>query len=211
MAALKKPSQAAPQKTAPAKPAAPKAAAAKPVAAKTATRPAAKKAAAPSDRPAAPRWSAPSDFKPAFFDFRFETDEYGLIKSGTLSGVRVRGRWDNEEAKRYDMSEYDQATLTAFGMRVSTGIFAPNPEKRIPANTAFRLIVRVSKRAADESLAARFVGMSHSKIGGKKEIWFADKTDITYRKLRKCARVLPSAFVNVQLPPSRRRSSADEE
>jgi hypothetical protein len=52
------------------------------------------------------------------------------------------------------------------------------------------------------------------KAEGKKAKWFEDKKDPIYRKLRKAARVLPSVFINAQLPPSGRRTSkkdADEE
>ena len=163
--------------------------------------------------PVKPVWMAPADFKPSFFDFSFKTDAYGLIESGSLTGERVKGRWDNEDAKRFDMADYDQATLAAFGMRMSPGIFAPNPERRVPGDKIFRMIVRVSKKAADGSLSARIVGVS-MKSEGKKAKWFEDKSDITYRKIRKAARILPSAFINVQLPPSGRRSSkkdSDEE
>jgi hypothetical protein len=46
-----------------------------------------------------------------------------------------------------------------------------------------------------------------------KGIWkeMVDKTDPAYRKIRSASRFLPGAFVNLQLPPSTRRSKKEDE
>lgn len=170
----------------------------------------AKKAA--SARPPKPEWQAPADFKPAFFQFVFTTDDQGLMDPASLSGERIRGRWDNPDAKRYDLSTYDQSTLIGFAARMSAAIWGTNPARRIPGNTTYTVVLRVNKRSATGALAVRVIGVQH-KVEGKKAKWFEDKADPTFRKFRRAARWLPAAFTDVQLPPSRRskKEKTDEE
>jgi len=184
------PAKAAPKKTFPAK--------------KTGT--AAKPAVARAPRPT---WEAPADMKTGSYDFLFTTDDHGLIDMRTAQGVRIKGKWDNPDAPRYDLREFDINTLMAFYARISAVVFAPNPIRRLPANTTFRLVIRAVVRRADGTLAARIIGASHKS--GKKTVWFEDKADPTYRKLRKVARILPSVFVDAQLFPSGRRSKKNQE
>ena len=149
-----------------------------------------------------PQWMAPADFKPAFFKFAFATDQEGLIDPASVQGQRVRGRWDNPEAKTYDLREYDVNTLVGFIARMSAAVWGTNPTRRIPGETTYQMVVRVTKRSATGALAVRIVGVHH-KVEGKKGKWFEDKTDPTFRKIRRAARWLPAAFTDVQLPPSR--------
>lgn len=167
---------------------------------------------AASTRPPRPTWPAPSDFKPAFYEFMLKTDEFGLVTAGSISGSRFKGRWDRETPVKYDLAEFDAATLTGFAMRFSAGVFAANPTKRIPPNASYRFVLRVSKKSADDTLSARFVLIGMKLANSKKTNWFEDKKDPVYRKLRRCARVLPSAFVAAQLPPQKRsrKEAADE-
>lgn len=160
-------------------------------------------------RPAKPTWDAPADFKPAFFDFRFSLDSQALIIPASCQGMRVKGRWDNPEAKTYDLREYDMNTLIGFFARLSAAIWAPNVLRRVTPETSYRMIVRCNRRAADGTLAVRIVGLAH-KSEGKKAKWFEDKSNPDFRKFRRAARWLPAAFTDVQLPPSRRKAKAEE-
>jgi hypothetical protein len=186
------------------------------------TKPAATPAKTPAKKPVArtaaktrgaasapPRFDAPSDFKPFFAEVEFSTGTDGLIAAGSVEVSRVRGKWDNTEAPRYKMSEYDQATLVAVACRLSSVTFASNILKRLPGETRFKLIVRVSRRAADNSLASTIREAAMSNAAGKLR-WFKEKADPTYRRLRRANRILPSAFVCVQLPPIKRRKAAAE-
>lgn len=206
MAALNKKSPAAPAKKAAAPAPVKKAAPAKSAPAK---KPVAKKGAAAA-RPARPTWDAPADFKPAFFNFTFKTDSQALIIPESVQGQRYKGRWDNENAKTFDLREYDLSTLIGFAARMSAAIWAPNVVRRVTPDASWRIVLRVSKRSADSSLAARIIGVA-IKTEGKKAKWFEDKTDPNFRKIRRAARWLPAAFTDVQLPPSTRRKAKNEE
>jgi hypothetical protein len=157
-----------------------------------------------------PTWMAPADFKPAFFNFTFQTDSQALIVPESVQGTRYRGRWDNPEAKTFDMRDYDVSSLIGFASRMSAAIWAPNVVRRITPDASWRLVLRVAKRSTDGSLAARIIGVAIKKEG-KKARWIEDKTDVDLRKIRRAARWLPAAFTDVQLPPSTRRSSKKEE
>lgn len=162
-------------------------------------------------------FKAPADFKPAFFEVEFATGKDGLVKGESVSINRVKGRWDNPEAKRFNLAEYDLATQNGIVSRLGA-IYAPNILKRLPAGSKFGMILRCNKRSADGSLSVAFKGIkqmveSKKNPGKMKWKWFEDKKDPLYRKLRKIARILPGAFVNVQLPPAtgRQKKSKDED
>lgn len=176
----------------------------------------AKKTAAKA-KPGVILFKAPTDFKPAFFEVEFETLRDGLVRGGSVSIQRVRGRWDNADAKRFDLSTYDLPTLIGVATRIGAAAMAPNVLKRLPPKTKFGLILRVAKRSANDSLTAGVKAVKRLGVGkGDKPKWFwisnqSEGADlITYRKLRKMTRVLPGAFVEVQLPPSGRGKKAEE-
>lgn len=205
-----------------------------------ARKPGSKPAAKRAPNPSGPRkFPAPSDFKPASLDLRFATGPDGLLSSATKFKVeRIKGKWDNPEAKRYDMLEYDAHTVVVMLARLQAMTFAANIEKRLPAKTKFRVIIRVTKRAADDSLAARVIAagtLGASAAGKPKWMWFSmDKNhkketiktdaetgkktkvvrmivDPVFSKIRRSAKHLAGAFVNIQLPPSGRRPKAEAE
>lgn len=202
-------------------------------AAKPAAKPAAEKPAAPVKRgfpakstgaakktavarPPKLLFDAPADMKPAFFEFEFTTGTDGLMIPESVQMARVKGKWDNADAPRFDMREYDAATLVATATRIAAVTFAPNVAKRLPANTAFLLIIRASKNSATNALNAairfgRHADASQAKLKWK---WFEDpKQEVwgpVWRRLKRASRLLPSAFVSVQLPPSKRRKAADD-
>lgn len=157
-----------------------------------------------------PTWDAPSDFKPAFFAFRLKTDRWGLVDTRSVFGERIRGRWDNPDAKRFDMAEYDVATLRGFAMIVAASTYAPNPARRLPPNQPFLFIVRASKAAETGIVRARLVAIATKTKADKKLVWFEDKKDPLYRRLRRANRCLPSAFVDAQLPPTPKKKTAED-
>jgi len=163
-------------------------------------------------------FKAPVDFKPAFFEVEFRVGKDGLIHPSKFDVQRVRGKWDNAENPRYNLADYDVVTYAMIAARLSSVTWAANVAKRLPALSSFGLVLRVAKRANDGSLATRIVATRQLvKVGEKsKWVWFdmakpAHKADLNWRKLKKAARFLPSAFVNVQLPPSKRPKKAAEE
>jgi hypothetical protein len=164
---------------------------------------------APSKKPKPLVFKAPVDFKPFFLEVAVQTGTDGLFSPVGFSATRIRGNWDNPEAKRYDLATYDVPTLAAIGMRLSSVTFAPNILKRLPINTKFKLILRVSKKAATGGLMASVKFLAMSNEAGKMK-WIKDVKDPTRRRIRRANRVLASAFLAVQLPPSARKVKKGE-
>lgn len=159
-------------------------------------------------------FKAPEDFKPSFFEVMFETLRDGCIRGSTFSALRVKGKWDNADNPRYDLAEYDAGTSLAIATRISAAAHAANVLKRLPPKEKFGLVLRVNKRSADGSLAVSLKGARQLVVGKNDKLkwkWFEDKKDPTYRKIRKAIKLLPSAFVEVKLPPKGKRKGKKDE
>lgn len=188
--------------------------------------PARKPGAAPArKRKPLPTFKAPADFKPHFLLLQITTEADGLI--GTkIKAVRYVGRFDRdvEDKKKFDMATYDMQTVVGIAARLGGVTYkATNDKKfpvspkeregfkgaaRLPAKTTFQVLIRVGRKAADNSLTAGvkqvWQALTSAKTGRQmlKEL---EKTDVCYRAIRKASRFLPAAFVNVQMPPKRTR------
>jgi hypothetical protein len=131
----------------------------------------------------------------------------------------VRGKWDNPDAPRFDLATYDMPTLLGIATRLGAMAFAPNITRRLPPKSKFGVVLRVNCRAATGSISVLVKGakyLSVSKSTGKaKWVWVnAQSTEaalLLHRRMRRMGRFLNGAFVEVQLPPSKRRAKADEE
>lgn len=204
--------------------------------AKAAGGPAAKKTAA-AKRPARkplPVWAAPTDFKPHFVEVTVRTEKDGLL-GNAIKAIRVNGRYDLEdpsnidERKKFDMAGYDKTTLIGIQARLAAVTFkATNDKKypvdpkgrtevkgamRLPANTTFRLVLRVNKKKEGNLavLIKQILQAVKSEKTGKIKATPLDKKDPVYRSLRKSLRFLPAAFKDVQMPPARRRGKKTED
>lgn len=163
-------------------------------------------------------FKAPEDHKPAFFEVEFETLRDGLIRGGSIVVNRVKGKWDNPDAPRFNLAEYDVATLLGIATRLGAMSSAPNIAKRLAPKSKFGLILRVNKRSKDGSIAVGYKGAKFLGVGkGDKPKWFWVNAKSTgealmlHRRMRKMTRFLAGAFVEVQLPPSKRKKKAAEE
>ena len=175
---------------------------------------AAARKAAPARKPL-PKFKAPADFKPAFYEVYLGVGRDGMIDPRSFKMIRVQGKIDNPEAKRSDLSEFDSTTMLGVIARLSSIMYITNLEKRLecfPAGSKYRLTIRVSKRAADNSLACTVRLLHRQNTEGRWRL-VKDKTDITYRRLRRVARIMPSAFVAAQLPPKgvRRKKEVEDD
>ena len=157
-------------------------------------------------------FKAPSDFKPCSIALRFITQHDGMIHP-QVTCERIRGLWSNPEAKRYNMAEYDPVTLTGIVSRLSASCYSSNVTKRLPPKTKFLLIIRTGVKAANGSLTVRIQAAGHYvEVNDKLKLkWYEDKKDPAYAKLRRSARLLRGAFVNVQLPPAGRRPKKEDD
>lgn len=199
-----------------------------------ASAPATRKGGFPARKPGAaparkkkplPTYKAPADFKPHFLLIQVTTEADGLIGS-KVKATRYVGRFDRdvEDKKKFDLASYDATTLVGIAARLGGVTYkATNDKKfpaspteragfkgaaRLPAKTTFQILVRVGRKAADNSLTAGvkqvWQAVTSAKTGrtGLKEL---EKTDVCYRAIRKASRFLPAAFVEVQMPPKRTR------
>ena len=78
---------------------------------------------------------------------------------------------------------------------------------RLPANTVFKVLLRVGKKSADGTLTTGIKFIQQAVKNGKGRIvgQELEKTDPAYRLIRKAKNFLPAAFKNVQQPPKRGR------
>lgn len=175
-------------------------------------------------RSSLPIFEAPADFTPHFLEVVVRTEKDGLF-STRIKATRYKGRYDPnaEDKKKSDLESYDQETLRGIMARLSAVTFKPTNDNkyptspreraelkgsfRLPANTSFKLIMRVGRRSADQALT---VGIKEIKQGMKKngvlKAVTLKNTDPVYRMLRRATRFLPAAFANVQQPPAKRRT-----
>lgn len=193
---------------------------------------AAKKSTKPARKPL-PTFEAPADFKPHFLEVSVRTEKDGLLASA-IKATRYQGRYDPnaEDKKKSDLGSYDSATLIGIQARFAAVTFkATNDKKypaevkgrtevkgamRLPANTSFKIVLRVNRKAADGSLSILIKQIQQGVKNAKGRIVAVDldKKDPVYRAFRKASRILPAAFKNVLMPPKRTRGKkveADEE
>lgn len=178
-----------------------------------------------------PTFKAPADFKPHFLLVQFKTEADGLL--GTqLKAVRYQGRFDRdaEEKKKFDMANYDMNTVVGIAARLAGVTFKATNEKkfpmdpkqregfkgaaRLPAKAVFQVLIRVGKKAKDNSLTAGVKQVWQAVLSektGRVKMKELEKTDVCYRAIRKASRTLPAAFANVQMPPKKTRGKRTEE
>jgi hypothetical protein len=160
---------------------------------------------------ALPIFKAPEDFKPHFLEVLIKTDKDGLL-SNAIKATRYQGRYDPQadDKKKADLGSYDPATLLGILSRLSMTTFVTNVTKRLPANKTYKILMRVNKKSADDSISVAIKTISvaeKSKKTGRVKAVEMDKKDPEYRKIRKASRILPAAFKNVLMPPKRVRGT----
>lgn len=156
-----------------------------------------------------PIFKAPEDFKPHFLEVVVRTEKDGLLSSG-IKATRYVGRYDPDapDKKKIDLSGYDQVTLQGVLSRLSMTTYTPNAAKRLPANTTYKILLRVNRKSKDGSLSIGFKGVSvgvKSEKTGRVRAVALDKKDPQYRMFRKSSRIMPGAFKAVLMPPKRVR------
>jgi|SRR5882672_10999378 len=89
---------------------------------------------------------------------------------------------------------------------------------RLPANTSFKILLRINRKAADGSLSVIVKSIQQGVKNAKGRMTAVDleKSDPVYRAFRKASRILPAAFKTVLQPPKKVRgkrveADADEE
>lgn len=220
--ATRKPTKNAPAKKATTKKSSPadnlaKARAAR-AAGKKATKTVAKKASASKTKPII--FKAPEGFKPHFIEVTMKTEKDGLL-GGKSKAIRIKGGYNPEILRDTDQEGRKWWDIATFNPEVSAGIlsrfaartFVVNAAKRLPANSSFKLLLRVSKKSADDSLNTTIKWVKMLKeVKGKKKFVEMDKADPFARKIKSAKRFLPAAFVGTVEPPvTRGRRSKNQE
>lgn len=158
---------------------------------------------------AIPTWKAPADFKPFFLEVLVKTDKDGLL-ANVIKATRYQGRYDPQapDKKKFDLASYDLPTAMGLLSRLSMTTYVTNVTKRLPANTQYKILLRITKKSKDGTLSAAFkeisVGKQSEKTGRVKAVAL-DKKDPQYRLFRKSNRILPGAFKAVLMPPKKVR------
>jgi hypothetical protein len=179
----------------------------------------------PAKKNPLPLFKAPADFKPHFLLVSVSTEKDGLF-GADVSATRFLGKFDRDadEKKKSDLAFYDPTTLVGIAARLGAVTFkATNDKKlpispkeradykgaaRLPASTTFEVLIRVGRRVADNALTAgvkQVFQVGKSAKTGRVVYVALLKTDPAYRLIRRVSRVLPAAFLNVQMPPKRTR------
>jgi hypothetical protein len=168
---------------------------------------------------ALPVFKAPEDFKPHFVTVLMKVEKDGLLSSA-IKATRYQGRYDPDadDKKKFDIASYDPKTVQGILSRFAMTTFATNVAKRLPAGAIYQALLRVNKKAKEgDALSVLFKGLDQAVKNDKGRVKLKplDKKDPIYRKFRKAARILPSAFKEVLQPPKRTRGAnkkdADDE
>lgn len=151
-------------------------------------------------------YAAPSDLKPFFIKILCRTGKDGLIQD--VEAVRFKGRYDNPKAKSINLSEHDPKTLAAIAARLGGTSFVTNPDKRLPSKTVYVMICRVGKNK-DGDIRFGVKEIVQKTDSGKKTL---KKKDPNYRRLRKCNRIMPGAFMKIgEFPKLKKQKKGKEE
>lgn len=161
-----------------------------------------------------PTWKAPEDLKPHFLEVLVKTDKDGLL-SNLIKATRYQGRYDPQadEKKKFDLGSYDQPTLLGLLSRLSMTTYTSNAAKRLPANTTYKILLRITKKSKDGTIGAAFKAISYGKKSesGRVKAVELDKKDPQYRLFRKSNKILPGAFKDVLQPPKKVRGQKVKE
>ena len=158
---------------------------------------------------------APTDMKPFCMELTVRTAKDGML-TPKIKAERIRGRWDNPDAKRFDMMEYDRFTVAALVSRMGAMLYASNPERRLTPLTSYSIVLRVTARKADGVLVCRVLVAKRTIKKGDKTVWswfdkVKDKATPDWRKIRRSVQNAGGAFVDCQLPPAGRQPKKGEE
>lgn len=180
-----------------------------------------------------PTWAAPADFKPHFVEVTVRTEKDGLL-GNAIKAIRVNGRYDFEdpgnidERKKFDLVGFDRVTLIGIQARLAAVTFkATNDKKfpvdpkgrtevkgamRLPANTTFRMVLRINKnKDGFIAVGIKQILQAVKNAKGIVKPVALDKKDPVYRALRKCSRIMPGAFKDIQSPPAKTRRKKVED
>lgn len=125
-----------------------------------------------------------------------------------LAGVTFRANADRKYPSGIKERNAVETFKTAEGEKKQRLVF--RAAHRLPANTTFRILLRINKKSADGTISIVFKHVEQlvkSVKSGNLSPVLLDKKDPVYRAFRKANRILPAAFKNVLMPPKRTRGA----
>jgi hypothetical protein len=139
--------------------------------------------------------------------------DLGGYDVSTLIGIQARIAsvlYKTNAEKKYPADVKARMTLEKFTAADGTKKtrLVHRAAQRLPINTSFKIVMRITRKAADGSLAVRITsiqqGVKSAKTGRMAAVEL-EKNDPVYRSFRKSARILPAAFKSVLMPPKKVR------
>lgn len=137
-------------------------------------------------------FKAQPEYKSCFVEVTLATDKDGFIAPGILVEA-IKGKWDNENAPRYDLVRHDPDTAMTLVSRISMLMYVTNQAKRLTANKEYIILVRVSvSKAKKQEIRAGIKTIWTENAKGK--LVEMDKKDPECRRFRRCGRFLAPSF-----------------
>lgn len=167
-------------------------------------------------------WKAPESLGTSFpVEVTFVTERDGM-PGGRWRIVRFKGKYPNDDdRKQFNMAVTDPVTFAALVSRLSLTLFHPTGKlnskgqsPRLKPKTQYRVLIRCSRRKADDTIVARVNKVWTVEKNGKGKIVATelDKKDLDLRKIRKINKHLPAAFLRLaELPETTKRRKSDDD
>lgn len=177
----------------------------------------------------------PSDFKPFFLEITFKTEQDGMLNLHNDFQVNYhRGRYDDDEKKKYDMWDFDPKTVASIFARMAPKLFhatgrkllnkaGQEVPKRLEPNKVYRVVFRVLAKKDPNGVHDKIIGviLKHvfitkkvkSKATGESKVKIIElNTKDPYRRMFGGAvKFMACAFKEMLQPPKGRRKKKDEE
>lgn len=88
-------------------------------------------------------FEAPEGFRTQTYAVKFGTQHDGTIHPGAFRMLSIKGKWDNPEARTFDLSLYDPATIQGMMSRLSALFYHGKADRRLPPKMVFYVVVAV--------------------------------------------------------------------
>lgn len=177
----------------------------------------------------------PSDFKPFFLEVTFKTEQDGMLNLHNEFQVNYhRGRYDDDEKKKYDMWDFDPKTVASIFARMAPKLFhatgrklvnkaGQEVPKRLEPNKVYRVVFRIIAKKDPNGVHEKIIGVAlkhvfitkkvKSKATGKSTVKIVElnNKDPYRRMIAGAAKFMACAFKEMLQPPKGRRPKKVEE
>lgn len=177
----------------------------------------------------------PSDFKPFFLELTFKTEQDGMLNLHNDFQVNYhKGRYDEDEKKKYDMWDFDPKTVASVFIRLAPKLFhatgrklvnkaGQEVPKRLEPNKVYRAVFRVIAKKDPNGVHEKIIGVAlkhvfitkkvKSKATGesKTKIVELNNKDPYRRMIAGAAKFMAPALKEMLQPPKGRRKKKEDE